>query len=280
MTNIETKETESNEIKEVTEIIIPKKSKSRVWEVDALRGFLILFVVFDHLMFDWAFIFDFTSPFMNSVQELAVHYCKVSVLRQTVHEGFIVAFIFISGVSSSFTRDGLWRSIKLALFAVSLSVVTIIFAKATSNAVIVIRFGILHCLALCMLIGWVLTMLKVPNWIIALLALILLIVGSAYELSPLLLTEKTKGWYFIVASDKMHEMSPGDCQPLLPLLAWFLFGMIFGRIHYKQKVSLVKADISNYFAPLRFIGRHTLWVYLGSQIIMIAILLLIKSIGW
>lgn len=280
MTNIETKETESNEIKEVTEISIPKKSKSRVWEVDALRGFLILFVVFDHLMFDWGYLFVFTTPFMNKIQELAIHYCTVSILRQTVHGGFIAAFIFISGVSSSFTRNGLWRCAKLAIFAVLLSVVSIIYAKVTNNASIIIRFGILHCLALCMLFGWILSKLKVPNWIIALLALILLIVGYAYQLSPLILTEKTKGWYFIVRSNKMAEMSPGDCQPFMPLVAWFMFGMLFGKVHYKQKASLVKANISKYFSPLSFIGRHTLWVYLGSQIIIITLLLIIQSIGW
>lgn len=37
----------------MNKLISPKKrNEGRVWEVDFLRGILILFVVFDHVMFD------------------------------------------------------------------------------------------------------------------------------------------------------------------------------------------------------------------------------------
>lgn len=268
-------------INEIEEITSPKKvSKNRVWEIDALRGLLILFVVFDHLMFDWAEIFNFSSDFMNTVQELAKYYRTQSAINKATHSSFIVLFLFISGISSSFTRNDLWRSIQLAIFAISLTIVTLILSNLLDNKGIEIRFGILHCLAACMLIGWALTKLKTPNFVIAILALIILVIGATYRVSPMILTEQTKGLYFIAKNNMTASMSPGDFQPLLPALGWYLFGMIFGRLHYKEKVSLVKADISKYFAPLSYIGRHTLFIYLGSQILIFILLYLVQLIGW
>ena len=45
---------------------LKNKKAKRVWEVDFLRGFCMLFVIWDHLMFDFGFLFSFSTIESNS----------------------------------------------------------------------------------------------------------------------------------------------------------------------------------------------------------------------
>lgn len=83
---------------------------NRVWEVDLLRGILILFVVFDHVMFDIGAMFadSFSTPLGIRISDWAAGYVFESSAfgrwRSVTHDFFIGSFVILSGVSVSFSK--------------------------------------------------------------------------------------------------------------------------------------------------------------------------------
>lgn len=106
----------------------------RVYLLDELRGFLILFVVWYHFMFDlnlFGINIDwFFSPAMNNLRNF-----------------FVALLVMISGVSSHFSRNNLRRGVRTLLLAMALTVVTAVFMPSE-----LILFGILHFFGAAMLL--------------------------------------------------------------------------------------------------------------------------------
>ena len=108
--------------------LLPKRSKVRAWELDALRGLAILGVVWDHTMFDLAYMFRYEWQALGADGLL-----KMSDFARTYHEGllrvfgwpvFVFIFFFVSGICTTFSRNNAWRGLKLAIVAVCVSLVT------------------------------------------------------------------------------------------------------------------------------------------------------------
>ena len=64
-----------------------RDKRRRVWELDFLRGFAVLAMCFDHLMFDlmafrswFSNSYEVNNPFMNKLSELASAYWNTSRL--------------------------------------------------------------------------------------------------------------------------------------------------------------------------------------------------------
>lgn len=123
--------------------------RERIWEVDFLRGLMILFVVWDHLMWDFAY-FGINNGFKTDVfrwlYNFAVDY-QNGVLRATTHDAFVTMFVFTSGVSCSFSRSNGKRAIKMIAFACLLTAVTSA-VSAIMNANMTMRFNVIHVIAL------------------------------------------------------------------------------------------------------------------------------------
>lgn len=139
--------------------------KQRVWEVDAFRGLMILFVIWDHFM--WAIndagasvyreamyeqICDFLGIVAHSSEtyktwlftklyDLSVAYYG-GALRKTTHDVFVMMFVLLSGVSCSFSRNNLNRAIKMTVFAVALSVITNLVGMP-------VNFNVIHVITVC-----------------------------------------------------------------------------------------------------------------------------------
>lgn len=81
--------------------------KQRIWEIDFLRGFLILFVIFDHFMWDINELGgSFSSSFGKKLYEWSVSYYTTGAnatvfggLREITRYSFVMLFVAISGVS-------------------------------------------------------------------------------------------------------------------------------------------------------------------------------------
>jgi len=141
---------------------IPKaKKRNRVWEVDLLRGLCIIMMLMDHMLFNFAYVVPGASnwwtirhPFFVGMHDIAIWYWTWNV-RHIVRLVVVFLFIYLSGISCSFSRDNKQRFLKMGAAASIVTIVTYglesIMAMPPSphanDFSFFIIFGILHIMA-------------------------------------------------------------------------------------------------------------------------------------
>ena len=66
-----------------------------------------------------------------------------------------------------------------------------------------------------------------------------------------------------------------DWDPLLPWVGVVLIGGVIGETFYAKKVSLLPKLDGKWNKPINYVGRHTIWIYLFHQPILVGLLYLI-----
>lgn len=219
----------------------------RIWELDALRGLCILGMVVVHFVYDLRDMFglaDFAYPgiflfIMNwgSVLFLLISGICVTLGSHPVRRGLIV---FGCGMVCTLVTGGMYLT-------------------GLQGRGIVIWFGILHCLGLCMLL-WPLAK-RLPNWGLAVAAVALLALGYWFR------TLTVQAPFLFPLGLTAPGFTSSDYFPLLPNLGWFLLGALTGRTLYRRKQSLFPR-IPSGAAGVRFLswcGRQSLLIYLLHQ---------------
>lgn len=268
---------------------LPKKQ--RIWEVDFVRGLMILFVVWDHLMFDIAYFGElgYKTGLFNWLYNFSLSYCG-GLLYRVTHDVFVTMFVFTSGVSCSFSRSNGKRAIKMIAFACLLTAATFA-ASAIVHEDFTIRFNVIHVIALSVLLwtviewcwgkcvkGWQKNIFGVVMTVVVLTALI---VGACAKAHPW--TNENPMWFFLAwhnVTDNYKFMLylGGDYLPFLPDFGWFLVGAFLGRAIYKEKKSIFPSVNPKYVCPVTFCGRYSLWVYLVSQVVMFGLMYLLAGV--
>ena len=139
-------------------------SKPRIWELDALRGVCILCVIVVHFLFDLSFFggLDLTLPaWYVFIQE---------------YGGAI--FVVLSGVCVTLGSKSVRRG--LIVFACGMLITAVTYGMyrlGMSGADVVVKFGVLHLLGVCMLVYPAFK--KLPPAALALLGLAIAITGYA-----------------------------------------------------------------------------------------------------
>lgn len=235
-------------------------TKQRIWELDALRGLCILGMVVFHLIYDMTQLYRLVSwqlpPFWNAVQLAGG-----------------VVFVVLSGLCVTLGSRALRRGAVVFGAGMLCTLVTAAMARfGTAASSVVIRFGVLHCLGLCMLL-WPL-LRRLPTWAIALFGVAILAAGWYFDT----LTVEAR-WLFPLGL-VYPGFSSGDYFPLAPYLGWFLLGTVLGRTLYRSRHSLLPG-INAEAALLRalcFCGRHSLFIYLLHQPVLAGALTLVRMI--
>lgn len=264
--------------------------KQRVWEIDFLRGLMILFVVWDHFMYDVRYVGgNYNTALFAWFDELGKAYYS-GVLRRVTHDTFVTMFVFTSGVSCSFSDSNGKRAIKMTAFACLLTAATYALSSIIGQN-LTINFNVIHTIALSVLLWTAAEFLRgkcVKNWqknifgvVMTAVIVASIVVGACAQASPW--TSSGKLWYFLVphtGSDFGHFCG-GDYSPFLPNFGWFLVGGYLGKIVYKERKTLFPSVNAKYVCPVTFCGRYSLWVYLGTQIVMFGLIYLLSPVlGW
>jgi uncharacterized membrane protein len=216
----------------------------RIWEIDFLRGFAVLLMLAGHFIMDFQIflgvvIIDFQSA-------------PGSWLRQLFN-----LFIFTAGISSVFSRSNVKRGLKILALAVLETVLTLIFIPA-----LVVKFGILHFFAVCM-IAWPLISRINWKWLIG-LGVVILAAGFYIATLPYLPAQFPYTWLFPFGFKYTGFLSY-DYFPLLPYAGTFFIGAAVGKTVYANKKSIFKSGLKENF--VNFLGRHSLIIYLTHQIV-------------
>ena len=228
-------------------------SKARIWELDALRGVCILCVIVVHFLFDLSFFggFNLTLPtWYVFLQEyggaifVLLSGCCATLGSRSVRRGCIVfgAGMLITAVTYGMYRLGL------------------------SGSDVVVRFGVLHLLGVCM-IAYPLFK-KLPPAALGALGLSISLAGFAVR-------GVTVPQHWLFPLGLVYEgFTSSDYFPLLPQLGYFLIGAAIGKTVYREKRTLLpgpfqRTPIARFFC---WCGRQSLFIYLLHQPIVYGLL--------
>ena len=234
--------------------------KQRIWEIDALRGFLILCVILAHALY--------CGEFMLGLYRLPLW------LNTFLFQYAGSLFVVLSGLSATLGHKSVKRG--LLVFGCGMvltlgSAIAILLGFVDEG--FLIKFGVLHLLGLCMILYPLLKQL--PD--LALLVFGTVIIALGYWFA----TFTVEARYLFAFGLVYPGFTSGDFFPVFPQLGWFCIGILLGRHLYREKTTrfpLIDASIW----PIRalcFLGQHTLPIFVfhlpvvGGVMYLIAMLL-------
>ena len=222
--------------------------KHRIWELDALRGVCILGMIGVHLVFDLQIP---TGPAFAFVQNWGG-----------------VLFFLLSGLCATLGSRPVRRgSIVLGAGILCTLVTWIGYSLGMLPDYMVIRFGVLHCLGLCMILWPVFR--KLPYGARAVLGIGLAVLGI-YLTKEVMVSFSGFAWLGLL----YPSYASADYFPLLPYLGFFLLGSCLGNLLYRERTSKLPQWENIWFSrALRWCGRNSLFIYLLHQPLLMLLFL-------
>jgi len=251
--------------------------EKRVHEVDFLRGVLIIIVLIDHILnnfllntHEWYLITGniFWEDFYG-----AMRFYWDSIARQIIRPICLIAFCTISGISCAFSRNNWKRAGEMiVVFAVLAVGSNLLQAWGwLGDTCTIIDFNIIGVLAFSTLFycfvqnsSWKGLLASTLCWGLFVtygMALINSIPGTQLARAPALVKP-------------LFETA--DWMPIVPYIFFFFLGAIIAYFFYSDRKS--KLPRHEWERPFCFVGRYTLYIYLGHQVVFIPIFMIITAI--
>lgn len=234
--------------------------KKRIWELDALRGICVIGMVAVHFVYD-----------------LAVMY---QVVQWNLPQWFLllqkwggVLFLLISGISATLGSRSFRRGVIVFGCGMLVTAVTVgMYLLKMATASIIIYFGVLQCLGVCMML-WPLFK-KLPWPVLAVIGCAMVALGLWLETLP-----GIDSVWLMPLGLPWKYFATADYFPLLPNLGFFLLGAVLGRTVYSKKETLLpKVNESNPMVRfLQWWGKNSLFIYLAHQPLLAAICMLLAA---
>lgn len=248
----------------------PVAHAPRIHTMDELRGFAVVCMIFYHAFYSMAYLF--ALPLGGALLRFFM----------PAEPWFAGLFILISGISCQLSHSNLARGFKLLAVALALTCVTALLLPDE-----IIRFGILHFLAVCMILFGALAPLlkRVPLWVgLVVCVLFYILCRPVYQGwlgLPGLFAVPTPEIPFALQflwpdSRYAGVLYSADYFPLLPWLFIFFAGTFVGRwakqgrfprVFYKRRVPFSS-----------WMGRHALVLYVVHQPVIYGLLWVVCSI--
>jgi len=226
----------------------------RYHTLDELRGLAVAAMVCYHALFLWGFEFGL---------ELWAEWFHAARPVQPFIAG---TFIFLCGISCRFSRSNTKRGLILAGIAVGVTAVT--FSLRLFGMQMEILFGVLHFLAVAILLFALLRHVldRLPAWaqLVGFSALFI----AAWVVMPML--PHTRSLVLFIVGVPSTAWFTADYFPLLPWMFLFLAGTAVGMWRERFPAWLAKPRCR----PLAWLGRRAIWVYLAHQPVLMGLILL------
>lgn len=295
---------------EITTLKPWKPKKRRAWELDFLRGLAILLVAMDHTFFDMSAVFGevwAANPVLSEWSLFASSYLSGS-LREFWKPFFLFVFFFVSGISSGFSRNNLFRSFKLVGAALFINFATYILDFHLGMPDTFIKFGVIQCFSVIVLVYALIELIvraatfkskKLYKWLISAVCLAVgiavLIVNERYNVGVMDFENYNRyadvAWDSPLAAvffyiEKSWALPSADYFPLFPYLGYFMLGAGLTNILYPNKKSLLpfldgyqrlpvsgkRVNVGLWHKIFTIPGRYSLIIYISWQVIAIGIL--------
>lgn len=240
------------------------KKLTRFWEIDALRGVAVILMVFYHLVWDLSYFGYYQANLLGGPW-------------QTFARSIGSTFIFLAGLSLTLSdtrhqqRTGqpapftkyLRRGAEIFGFGLAITVATYFFIGRGF-----VIFGILHLLGASIILAY--PFLRLGRWVS--LAAGLLLIGLGIYLDGLVVSFPWLIWLGI----KQQDIYMVDYYPLLPWFGLSLLGIFVGYTLYPRGTPRLALPNLNPTLPvrgLRWLGQHSLPIYLIHQPVLLTLLM-------
>ena len=220
--------------------------QNRIWEIDALRGLCIPGMIVIHLIYDVVNLYGFIDwPYPRWYYLFKNNYGAL--------------FVILSGLSVTLGRHCVRRGAEVFSFGMVITAVTAgMYGLQMAGKGILIYFGVLHCIGVCMML-WPLFR-KMPEWALIFLSAAMILAGWQLRVT------RFDTDALLVLGLVSRQFTSSDYFPLLPILGYFLAGAALGRRLYAEKRSLLPGRGKGVCAgALCAMGRHSLLIYLVHQ---------------
>ena len=249
--------------------------KNRAPELDFLRGFALLLMFIQHVSYDLKY--EFGVPGFN--------YLESNWFWAFVHPSWLVIFVGVSGICCTFSRNNLKRGLKLLAVAAGLTLGTYLITRfAGINCLII--FNVLALLSLSILLYTFVQFIEkkagirpaVINVLLGAFGVYFTVLGGTINY----MDYSTQNLIFLpVGFAIKNAPAVADYMNLFPWLGVFMIGCVIGRVCYSEKKSLLTDNLKKLHkaaAPIEFIGRHSLIIYLVHQPVVYGVLYLIFTV--
>lgn len=272
-----------------------KPKKTRIFELDVLRGIAVIAMIFDHTtmllsMFGGTYgigseifnnYFEVNSSFINKLISLAEQF-QNSNFRLCCHYIFVTLFLLLCGISCTFSKNNFKRSIKIIGAGLIITLVTVIISKVINDDFYII-FGILQTLGFSVLLYAIIEKIYDNKWIFLGLGIFIIIWGFLIRWWDVerLYSIKEINFINLIKVVLGYVVYGEDCFGLIPCAGVVLVGGFIGKSIYKNRESRLKKLDGKWTTPFTFVGRNALWFYLLHQVVaFILIFLLFIAFGY
>lgn len=260
----------------------PKKTVGRIWEIDFLRGLFFIGVLLFHLAWDFTAI-----PMMFSNYEALasdglrnlIGFCNRVITMPGMEWGvriFSGMFLLLTGACCSLSRDNLLRGLKIFAWGEVITLVTVgmvLFGQMDE----LIVFGILHCIGFVVALYGLWQRLEkklgfsTNPLVYILLGVVIWVVGYFFiyglDVNTRVVGFQDMSFTNIIRIFLGLSTTYGDTFPIFPSAGKILVGIGLGLwLYSKDKKSVLPCLDGRWSAPVRFVGRHSLTLYLGEQV--------------
>ncbi len=247
----------------------------RIFELDTLRGIAVIAMIIDHFTYflseePYLFPSIFTNydlintPWFNSLVDFSLSF-QMSAIREIGHFIFVSIFLLLAGISSSFSKNNFKRALKVGIAAGIITLVTICFSQITGENYNII-FGILHLMALSILIFAIVQKIFPNKWLYLTIGVFIVVWGFLinWYSSPYVEKPTLSNIILIILG---YNVYGADHFGILPCTGVFFIGAFLGELLYPQRTTLLPKLDHSWHKPFSFIGRHALIFYLLHQVI-------------
>lgn len=275
----------------------PPLKRQRIWELDLIRGIILLFVTLDHVClfsYYWQLI-TYKTAFGKLLESFSVFYLE-STFRKFVEPIGLWTLCFLSGISCQFSRSSIKRMAKFwtitTLFMGGYAALHFIIPELVTGVII---FNIVPILTLSMTLWYIIDYLKCPMKARIIASSILTAVGLIFYVINCV---KAGGIFvndiqangivinngflaMLVYNKSGFIFSPNNFEPLFPHLGFFFLGAIFGRYYYKNKTTRLKRKTPpKAIMPIMLLGKHSLKAFILLPPIIILVVWLNVRFVW
>jgi uncharacterized membrane protein len=243
-------------------------SSRRQWEVDALRGFAIVLMIIYHFIWDLNYFGLFQANLLSGTWQMFPRFIA-TLFTFTLGLSMTLSYNreLQAGQPPPFSKY-LWRGLRIFGLGLFITVTTYFFIGRGF-----VIFGILHMLGLSTMVGY--PFLRLSRWIT--LTAGLLVLAAGLYMDTLVVVFPWLIWLGVKQAGRYMV----DFYPFVPWFGVALVGIFAGYTGYPggvRRFTLPRWAGAPPVTGLRFLGRHSLLIYMIHQPILIGLLMLFAGV--